>query len=132
MEEYTVYAANNIFQIRKNQLDIQLDKNLQNSAKNHTIKTEMFDDKDINVNNREKNIEEKDKKNKNLPIIDIYLHVVTITRMRWRKQDTTNCFKSLMLSHLYHSLRILDKTTMIITCNINYNLNLLNTSFRNS
>lgn len=124
MEGYTLYVAKNIFQIRKSQLNAKLDKDLQNTAKNHTIKTKIFDDKNTNLNNWEEDIEKQEENNIDLPMADTYLYTVTITQMGWREQDANNCLESSVLSHLYHFFRILDKTTMITTCNIGYDLNL--------
>lgn len=94
------------------------------------MKTEMFDGKDTNPDNRKKNIKEDNKNNIELTIADIYLYAVIITRMYQKKQDVTHCLKSLMLSYLHHFLRILDKVTIITTCNIYYNLNLFYLNFK--
>lgn len=82
MEEYALYAAKNIFQIKKSQLEAKLDKNLQNAAKNYAMKTKMIDSEDINPNNREKDIEEEDKDNIYVPTADTYSHAVAIMHMR--------------------------------------------------
>lgn len=54
---------------------------MQNIAKNYTIKIEIFDYKGINANNKKEDIEEKNKKNIDLSIIDIYSYTVAITHM---------------------------------------------------
>lgn len=81
LKEYILYVAKNIFQIWKSWINAKLDKDLQNVAKNHIIEIEMFHSKDINSDDREKNIEEKDKDNIDLPIADIYLYTITIMHM---------------------------------------------------
>lgn len=67
--------------MRKSQLDVKLDKDLQNTAKNHPIKTKIFDSEDISANNRQEDIEEQDKKNINLLILDLYSYITAITYM---------------------------------------------------
>lgn len=131
MEEYTLYTTKNIFQIRKNQLDAKLDRDLQNIAKNYFIEIKIFNSKETNPNNRKKNIEEEDKKNINLPIIDIYLYAIAIMHICWREQNIINCLESLVLFHLHQFLHILDKTTIITIYDICYDLNSLDSGFRN-
>lgn len=75
MKKYILYAIKNILYIRKNHLNIKLDRN---TAKNYIIETKMFDNKDINSNNRKKNIEDKNKKNINLFITDTYSFIIII------------------------------------------------------
>lgn len=41
----------------------------------------IFDGKDINLNNKEKNIEKKDEKDIDLSMADIYLYTVNIIHM---------------------------------------------------
>ncbi len=131
MEKYALYAAKNILQIRKSQLDAKLDRDLRNAAKNHAMETEMFDGEDTNADDKEEDIEEEGEENIDLPMADSYSHAVAITRMRWREQDSTDCLESSVLSHLYHSLRIADDASMT-NGGICYDLNLLGTGSRNS
>lgn len=48
------------------------------------MKTEMFNSKNTNPNNRKKDIEKKDKDNINLSIANIYLHTIAIMHIRLR------------------------------------------------
>lgn len=81
MEKYALYTAKNIFQIRKNQLDAKLDRDLQNATKNYIMETKMFDGKDINFDNGKKDIKKENKDNIDLLAANIYLYTVAITRM---------------------------------------------------
>lgn len=81
LKKYTLYITNNIFQNRKCYFNIKIDKNLQNAAKNYVIDRKIFDGKDINLNNKEKNIEKKDEKDIDLSMADIYLYTVNIIHM---------------------------------------------------
>lgn len=54
---------------------------MQNVAKNHTMKIEMFDGKDTNANNKEKDIEDENKKNIDLSTTDIYSYIISIMYM---------------------------------------------------
>lgn len=63
---------------------------------------------------------------------NIYLYAVAITHMQRKKQDIIDCLESLVLSHLYYFLHILNKATVIINCNICYNLNLFDLNSTNS
>lgn len=100
MEKYILYVTKNIHQIRKSPLDTKLDKNLRNTLKNYAIDTKMFDDEDIKADNREADIEKKDKSNIDLFMADSYSHAVTITQMHWKKQDFTDCLESSILYYI--------------------------------
>lgn len=82
MEEYALYTAKNVLQIRKSLLDAKLDRDLRNAAKNHAMETEMFDGENTNSDNRKKDIEKEDKVNIDLPTANTYSHAVVITCMR--------------------------------------------------
>lgn len=56
---------------------------------------------------------------------DTYSYIVAIMYIYYKKQDATDCLESLVLSYLHYSLYILNKTIMMTTCDICYNLNLL-------
>ena len=101
-----MYIAKNIFQIKKNQLDAKLDRDLQNTAKNHSTKTDLIEGKEVDVDNRVKKVEKKDDNNINLHTAYLYLHTVTIIHMHWRKQEISDCLESSVLSHLYPSLHV--------------------------
>lgn len=49
------------------------------------MKTKIINDRDINADDKQENIEEKDKKNIDLPMADIFSHAVAIMRMRLRE-----------------------------------------------
>lgn len=50
--------------------------------------------------------------------------------MRWKEQDATDYLESSVLSHLHHSLHILDEATMMTTHDIYDDLNLLHPDSR--
>lgn len=82
MEEYALYIAKSILQIRKSQFDPKLSRGLRNAAKNHVIDTKMSDVEDTKADDREAGIEEKYEQNIDLLMADSYSHIVTITQMR--------------------------------------------------
>ncbi len=82
MEKYAQYAAKNILQIRKSQLDTKLNRDLKNAARNYqAADAEMINDEDNNNDNREKEGEEEPEDDIDVPIANSYSHVVAITRM---------------------------------------------------
>lgn len=64
--------------MRKVQLNVKVDKNLEKAAKNHNRELKMIDNEDINANNREENIIEKYKKNINFLITNTFLDTFAI------------------------------------------------------
>lgn len=70
----------------------------------------MFDGKDNNIDDREKKSEEEQKDNMNVFIADSYSHTVAIIRICLWEQDVIKSLKSFVLSHTYHSLRMVDDT----------------------
>lgn len=60
-----------------------MNKDLRNAAKNYlAIDIKMFDNKDNNTNDREKEDKEKSKDNMYVSMADLYSHVFAITCMR--------------------------------------------------
>lgn len=57
----------------------------------------MFDDKDINANYKKNYIREKNEKNIDLTITDLYSHIVAITYKDLREQNANNYLKSSLL-----------------------------------
>lgn len=81
MEEYVLYAAKNILQIKKSQQNTKLDRDVQNAIKNHIIEIEIFDSNNTNANNLEEDNGEGDEENIDLPIIDLYSYVIVMTHI---------------------------------------------------
>lgn len=82
LEEYAQYAAKNILQIKKSQLDAKLDRNLRNVVKNRqTTDVDTFNNEDNNADDREKEGEEEQENDMDLPTADSYSHVVVIIRI---------------------------------------------------
>lgn len=79
LEKYLLYIAKNIFQRKKSQQNIKLNRNLRNIAKKFIIDIEIFDSNKINSDNIEEDIEEKDKENLELFTTNSYLHMIAIT-----------------------------------------------------
>lgn len=52
MKKYILYAAKNISQLRKSQVNIKLNKNMRNAAKKHIIKANLLEKKYINSENK--------------------------------------------------------------------------------
>lgn len=77
MEKYTLYIAKNIFQLRKSQVNIKLDRDLQNMAKKHVMEVNLLDDENVNFENKAKNLEVKDENDINISTTDLYLYVFT-------------------------------------------------------
>lgn len=105
---------------------------MRNTAKNHSIEMEMLDGNESQAGNIGEDDEKEDEENIDISIADSYSHAVVMTRMCWREQDVTDYLQSSVLSHLYHFLQIADEQGVLTTRNNYYNLNLLDTSFRNS
>lgn len=78
MEIYALYAAKNIFHLWKSHINAKSEKNLQNTAKKHEIKSNLLRDKNVNSENKAKDLEVKDKDNINMSIAHLYSHEVTI------------------------------------------------------
>lgn len=73
-----------MFQIRKNQLDTKLDKNLKNVLQNHQpADMKIFDNEDNHIDSREKKGKKKLKNNINISLTDLYLYVIIIICMYW-------------------------------------------------
>ncbi len=82
MEEYVKYAAKNILQIRKSQLDAKLDRDLRNAARNYqATDVEIFNGEDNNDDNRKKEGEEEPEDDIDVPTANSYLYAVGITCM---------------------------------------------------
>lgn len=82
LEEYAQYAAKNILQIKKSQLDAKLDRNLRNAAKNRqATDVDTFNNEDNNADDREKEGEEEQENDMDVPTVDSYSHVVVIIRI---------------------------------------------------
>lgn len=64
------------------------------------MEIDIFDSDNSNTNNIEKDIEEEDGKNLDMPIADLYSHIVTIIYMYQRKKYVTDYLKSSVLSHI--------------------------------
>lgn len=82
---------------------------------------EIFDDNENQVGNIENDGKERDEKDIDIPTIDSYSYAIAIICMYKKKQDATNCLKSLVLSHLYHFLCIADDTGVLTTYDNYYN-----------
>lgn len=54
---------------------------MQKAIKNHTLYTKIFDNNDIEANNRKVDIKEEDEQNIDLFILNSYLHLVTIMQI---------------------------------------------------
>lgn len=84
LEKYTLYAAKNIFQIRKSQENAKLDRDLQNAIKNFIIKPERFDVNNGNTNGIKKDIEKKYGETLDFFIAQLYSYIITKIYMHWR------------------------------------------------
>lgn len=104
---------------------------MQNTAKNHPTEIDLIDGEDVDVDNREKNVEGKDENNINLSTADSYSHAIAIARMHWREKDKSDCLESSVLFHLYHSLCVINDIGMTKR-KICYDLDLLGTGSRHS
>lgn len=105
---------------------------MRNVNKKPTMKTDMFISGKGNTNDIEENIEDKNNKNLDLPMVDSYSHAVAMIYMYWREGDATDCLDSSVLSHLFHSLYIADNVNGMITQYISCNLNPFESNSRNS
>lgn len=124
LEEYELYAAKNILQLRKSQVDAKLNRDLWNTAKEHVIEANLLEDEDVNSENEVENLDVEDKDNIDMSTTDSYSHVIIIACKHWKEQDTTDCLESSILSHLYHSLFVADDMSMT-NHGICYDLNVL-------
>lgn len=68
VEGIFIYTAKNILQIRKCQEDVNLDKNLQNAAKNRLMNMKIYDNDKSQVGNIKEDGEKRDKKDINISI----------------------------------------------------------------
>ncbi len=95
MEKYAQYAAKNILQISKSQLDAKLNRDLRNVTRNYqAADAKMFDGEDNNDDNREEEGEEEPEDDINVPTADSYSYAVIISQMHWQEQDTIECLES--------------------------------------
>lgn len=97
-------------------------------AKNHAIEINLLDNKNINFKNEVENLEFKNKDDIDIFTFDSYLYLAKIICKHWKKQDTTNCLKFFVWSHLYYFLFIANNAN-ITTYKIYYNLNILKFNF---
>ena len=81
MEEYALYAVKSIFQIRKSQQNIKLDRDLWSTAKNYSMDIEIFDSDENQVNYINENRKKRDKKDIDNLTTDLYSCAVAITCM---------------------------------------------------
>lgn len=78
MEYYTLYAVRNIFQLKKSQVDVKLNRGLRNVAKKYVIEKNLLGNEDVNSKNKAEDLEVKDEKNIAMSTTDSYSYAVTI------------------------------------------------------
>lgn len=81
----------------------------------YIIEMDVFDDNNNNFNNIKEDIKEDNNKNLDLFIEDLYLYIIALIHLYWRKKYIIDSLKFLMLLSLQNFFYIIDNESMMIT-----------------
>ena len=109
LDEYALYCADNILQMRKSQIESKLDQEQRRAAKNQAMEMSVRELLEENETGQADEAEESEiDEYLGLPNAHTLLNAVDITRHRWREMDAANSRGVSVLSHMQHSLQRAD------------------------
>ncbi|MCJ1348065.1 hypothetical protein MMC31_006296 [Peltigera leucophlebia] len=110
LDEYLIFYAESILQMRKSQIESKLDQDLRRAVKDQAIETEFLerDGSDDNESDGERDIDSEDTDDLGLPNTQSYMHAVELTLSSWREADAIDSLEFSVLSHVQHALCIAD------------------------
>ena len=108
IEPYAQFHADNILQMRKSQLECQLDREQRRAAQTAAAETAHMEEITATVDDQNCGVKHQWEDGSHPDWLNIVSQAAHMARLQWQNTDVVNALKFTVVSHLQHSLQFYD------------------------